>query len=134
VFDASSGPEVEARLRTSSTRNSLPRFGEPIDDAYSDPAGLGHLTIGWVFPVPDFFEIPGPRDDFEVVVIPMLWDPDEAGPTEALFVNLARQRQEFEALRRDGAVDKLVVVDLHQRAPDEPPDVLAREFPAPPAS
>jgi hypothetical protein len=63
-------------------------LGEPRDAAYTDVPDIGRIDIGWVFPVPKGWDLPGPRKDFEMVVVPMVEDADDPGqlmPVGILF-------------------------------------------------
>lgn len=108
------------------------RFGEPLDDAYTDGPSGSRVDIGWVFEVPAQFELPGPPDEFEMVVIPVTEDPEQPGMLVSVWLLLAEQRAKFEQLVDEGKVDRLVVVSLPERQPGEEvePKLTIRESPA----
>lgn len=97
------------------------RFGPPTETAYTQVPGInGPVSLGWVFQVPQRFEVPGPKEDFEMVLIPMFDDP-ESQERVSLFLRLAEQRQQFQEAFDRGDVDSFTRATLEQREPDEPP-------------
>ena len=66
------------------------QLGEPNDAAYTDVPDVGKVDIGWVFDVPKGWELPGPRKDYEMVVIPLVQDPDDADELISLGVLLTQ--------------------------------------------
>ena len=62
------------------------QLGDPIDAAYTDIPDVGRIDIGWVFDVPDGWDLPGPRDTYQMVVIPLVQDPDD--PDELISIGV----------------------------------------------
>ncbi|MDX6284773.1 MAG: hypothetical protein QOG53_258 [Frankiales bacterium] len=65
-------------------------LGEPVDAAYTDVPDVGRIDIGWVFDVPKGWKLPGPRKNYEMVVIPLVQDPDDADELISLGVLLTQ--------------------------------------------
>jgi hypothetical protein len=63
-------------------------LGEPRDAAYTDIPDVGQIDIGWVFDVPKGWKLPGPRKKYEMVVIPLVQDPDDKDELISLGVLL----------------------------------------------
>jgi hypothetical protein len=113
IFDLPLPPELEADLLLAYYTQTL---GEPLEAAIAEVAGVdGPVPVGWVFEVPESFEVPGAHAEFELVVVPMVADA-EAG-LASLFARLAEQRAEFEALQAEGQLDSLAIVERPQRRP-----------------
>lgn len=91
-----------------------------VRPGYTRVEGLDEpVNIGWVFAVPERFTVPAQHDDFELLLIPMVTDPDDRSLV-SLFVRLAEQRQEFQHLHEGGVADSFTVVTLPQRDLDDP--------------
>ena len=65
--------------------------------------------------VPDSFEVPGPNEAFEMVLIPSIVDRDAPSKVVPLFKRLAEQRAQFEGMYKDGVIDRLVVFEQPQK-------------------
>ena len=91
------------------------RFGEPLDVASVEHPTLGVVRVGWVLEIPNGMEVPGRHEDFELVLIPMMTDPDDPGSLMSVFLRLAESKKEFERLAADGTVARLVVRDMVRR-------------------
>jgi hypothetical protein len=116
-FDSRPDDRLEVdTLLSSYTR----RFGDPIETAHTAVPGIAEpVDIGWVFDVPASFVVPGAHADFEMVVIPMI-QVEGTDRLESLFVAMAAERRDFQALFDDGALDELHIATLEQRDADEP--------------
>lgn len=122
IFDSPEGPSAEADTVLASY---TARFGEPIETAWTEAEGVeGPISLGWVFQVPESFELPGPPEEFEMVLIPML---EAEGSLVSLFVSLAQQRARAEELLASGAVDTLHLATLAQRDPGDTPEISGVE-------
>lgn len=77
------------------------RFGDPHDVAVTELPGLPEpVAIGWAFAVPSDMKLPGPPEDFEMLLIPMVPDPVSGGGAtgrlQSMFVLQAQERAAFE--------------------------------------
>lgn len=94
MFDTPEEPTVEAETLLASY---IGRFGEPFEVAYTNSPNIeGPVSIGWVFDIPPNFEMPGPLEQFEMVLIPLVADPDTRARS-SLFLSLAEQKRNFKA-------------------------------------
>jgi hypothetical protein len=66
------------------------QLGEPRDAAYTDIPEVGEIDIGWVFDVPKGWDLPGKRKNFEMVIIPLVQDPDDSEELISLGVLLTQ--------------------------------------------
>jgi hypothetical protein len=82
-------------------------LGEPLDVARTSDSDGQSVIIGWTFPVPEGDVVPGPKDRFEVVAIPMVRRSD--GSLSSAFLDLAEQRAVFEQISQDRGVPLQVV-------------------------
>ena len=74
----------------------------------------GERMNWWTFDLPDEIPVDGPRSQFEIVMIPMLADP-ETGTFVPAFDWQAKEKRRFERMAADGLVDKLTIHELpHQ--------------------
>ena len=105
------------------------RFGDSLDSAFTEVPSVGRVTIGWVFKVPDGFTLPGPAEKFEMLIVPMVEDPDRRGGLVSVWVELAKERAQFEHLFNEGKLDTLTMVEERQRAPGDSPktEIVRRE-------
>lgn len=83
-------------------------------------AHLGPVQIGWVFHAPDYMVLPGPHEQFEMILVPMVEDPTGGAPV-SLFVQLARQGRDLQEMFDAGELDEFHHVTLKQRRSDEQP-------------
>jgi hypothetical protein len=119
-FDSAEDPSTEVDTWLAGYQG---RFGEPIDTAFTVAPGIeGPVSIGWLFAVPDSFELPGPSEDFEMVLIPMMVD-EESLEEVSLFLRLAEQRQGLQQLFERGDLEGLHIATLAQRDPADEPEV-----------
>lgn len=94
------------------------RFSPPTELALTSVPGVTEpVAIGWVFRVPENFEVPGSREEFEMVLIPMFDNPG-TGERLSVFATLAEERSEMRALFDEGVLDELHEISLHQREPE----------------
>lgn len=117
TFDSPEPPEVEADTLLAVYKA---RFGEPIDVAYTQLPDLGEVQIGCVFHVPEPMVLPGPHEEFEMLLVPMVDDPAVENSV-SLFLQLAEHRRQFEELFDAGKFDEFRQVTLKQRNPGEQP-------------
>ena len=71
------------------------QLGEPEDTAYADVDGLGRIDVGWVFAVPEGFDVAVDRADHELVVVLLVEDDDNPGELVAAGVDMARLRADI---------------------------------------
>lgn len=120
IFDSAEAPTTEVDTLLARYEK---RFGEAIDTAFTEAPGVqGPVSIGWLFAVPDDFELPGPGEDYEMVLIPLIVDEDTLERV-SLFMRMAEQRQEAQQLFDRGDLRALHIATLAQRDPSEEPDV-----------
>jgi hypothetical protein len=116
VFDRFEDEPVEVDTLLSTYTRS---FGSPFELALTAAPGVdGPVAIGWLFDVPESFELPGAVEDFEMVLIPMFDDP-ETGERTSVFLRLAETRQAFQGMLERGDIDALTTATLAWRDPDE---------------
>jgi hypothetical protein len=79
--------------------------GEPVDAAVTETEEFGRVDIGWVFP--------GPNDDegrpLELIVIPMIENPDDADHLISMFVYQEQLRRDFVSTMTEAGIDVQVV-------------------------
>ena len=90
----------------------------PLELAYTEDADGESVSIGWVFPVPQTFEVPGPLDEFEMVVIPMVEDPESPEDLVPFAIDSRRQLAELKDLQKRGIIDDVFVITLDQEVPE----------------
>ena len=116
VFDRSSEQYVDEHLVEApgsvdftNVRSWLvDRFGPVLNVARSITSEGEDIAIGWTFALPDGLNVEGPRDGFEIVMVPMLTDP-ETGEFISAFMWQAEEKARWLKLRSDGKVDKMTV-------------------------
>ncbi len=91
----------------------------PLEIAYTDGPVGESIAIGWVFPVPPSFEVPGPLDEFELVVIPMVQDPESPEDLVPFAIETRRELAELKDLQRQGLIDEVFVISLDQELTDD---------------
>lgn len=67
-------------------------LGEPYEAAYADVEELGRVDVGWVFEVPQSFDLSGVRHEYEFVVVPLIEDPDDPEALISAGVHMAQLR------------------------------------------
>jgi hypothetical protein len=120
TFDSPEDPTVEVDTLLA---HYTQKFGEPFEYAFTgSPEHEGQIRIGWLFDIPSTFEVPGPPEQFEMVLIPMFDDADTGNRT-SLFLRLAEQRQQFQGLLDQGVVTAFHIATLGQRDADQEPQI-----------
>ena len=116
MFDAPEDPAVEVDTLLASYTQ---RFGAPFEFSFTlAPDIEGPIKVGWLFAVPSNLKVPGPPEEFEMVIIPMVDDPD-TGQRTSLFLHMAEQHQQFQDLFDSGDLDEFHTATLAQRDPDQ---------------
>jgi hypothetical protein len=118
TFDIPEDPTVEVDTLLATYTN---RFGAPFEFAFTAAPDIeGPIEIGWLFAVPHTFQVPGPPEQFEMVLIPM-FDDSETGNRISLFLRMAEQREQFQGLFDRGVLTEFHTATLAQRDPDQQP-------------
>lgn len=104
-------------------------FGEPFEIALTQVPGVEKpIMIGWLFSVPDTFDLPGPSEQFEMVLIPMFDDLDAGGERTSIFLRLDEQRRAFQGMFDRGVADSLTTATAAWREPDEQAQLSRLDF------
>ena len=118
TFDAPEDPTVEVDTLLAIYTQ---RFGVPIEFSFTLVPDLeGPIKVGWLFAVPSTIQVPGPPEQFEMVLIPMFDDLD-TGMRTSLFLRMAEQREQFQGLFDEGLMSELHTATLAQRDPNQAP-------------
>jgi hypothetical protein len=97
------------------------KFGAPFEFSFTLARDIeGPIEIGWLFAVPNTIEVPGPHEQFEMVLIPMFDDPD-TGERTSLFLRMAERGEQFHGLFEDGVVTEYQTATLVRPDADEQP-------------
>ena len=120
IFDALEDPTVKVDTLLAIYTQ---RFGAPFEFSFTlSPDIEGPIKVGWLFDVPPTLEVPGPPEQFEMVLIPMVDDPDTGNRT-SLFLRMAEEHQQFQQLFDRGDLDGFHTATLAQRDPDQEPQL-----------
>ncbi len=111
-------PTVDASTIRSYLRH---RFGEPLDVAYTELPDLGPVQVGWTYALPSDATVPGRRDAYAPVAIPLYEDPDD-GSLVSLFVRQAEYHRLGQTLLEAGTVASVEHVPIEEAEwePGEP--------------
>jgi hypothetical protein len=91
------------------------RFGEPTEVAFTETSGLGRVAIGWVFDLPEDFDVSGPPENLEMLLVPMVADNADPNVLQSAFLCMEEEKAEFRRLHEGGKFDSYVEHTAPQR-------------------